>query len=126
MCIIWIKSSFVLLSQNSKDTICLPVEDVKKIYTAAEQNKLSEERINLLNKRITNYQGIISNLNQKDSATKAGHKAQLDIAKNEKEALLQNIGDLNKSLIRERRKKKWAIFGGLLTTGIAGYLWLTK
>src|SRR6476660_1268501 len=54
-------------SAMKEDTICLPMSVAKKIMTAAEQKKVLEERISLLNEDIRLLGERIDNLKAKDS-----------------------------------------------------------
>jgi hypothetical protein len=90
----------------------------------AEQNALSKERIKILNQRISNYQGIIQDLNNKYAARDSAYKAEVKLWESKEGILKDNIGDLNKNLIKERRRTRRTIIGGIITTAGALYLGL--
>jgi len=117
--------SFAGLSQTT-DTICFPVEVVKKVLIAAEQKKVLESQVLILNERIANYQSIIGNLNSKDSLTVATYESQLKIYKDEKAIYEDQIKGYERLLKRERFKRKLTTFGGILTTAVMSYLFIIK
>jgi putative NADH-flavin reductase len=93
---------------------------------AAEQKKVLEQQVTILNDRITNYQSIVSSLNAKDSVTVATFNMQIKLLTDEKALYQDQIKGYEKLLKKERRKRFLTTAGGVLTTGIVAYLYLTK
>ena len=93
---------------------------------AKEQKKLFEQQVNVLNDRILNYRNIITNLNEKDSATIEGYELELKTMREERLIFEDQVKSLEKLLKKEKRKRKWTAAGGLALTGIATYLYIVK
>ena len=135
MLVLLLKISFAGKSQVT-DTICLPFEQVKKIYVDAKQKPVLLEKIDLLttditllNKRIEVRDSIINLM----ELSEIGSQEIIKILKEEKELMLEQrrvfegqLISYEKLLKKERRKRKWTAAAGLMVTGIATYLYLTK
>jgi ASC-1-like (ASCH) protein len=102
------------------------VEVVKKVLIAAEQKKVLDGQVILLNQRIEGLQVVIKNLEEKDSATVAAYNAQLEAMKEQKEIFQSQLDGYEKLLRREKRKRFWTGAAGILTTGAMTYLLITK
>lgn len=124
--------SAILVTMNcagqlrSSDSTTTSTAALKRILAAAQQRNILLEQVDILNKRIVNYQQIIQNLNEKDSVTVQSYEAQIKNL-NEVINLYENeIKDVGRKLKKERRKRKWTAFGGIALTGIATYFYITK
>jgi hypothetical protein len=117
--------SFAASSQTI-DTTCTPTEKLRQVITDAKMKPVLEERITILNDRISNFQMVISNLNEKDSITIAAYEKQIQFYMDEKKIYEDQLKGCEKLLRKEKRAKKAAIAGGVLATGIMAYLYLTK
>lgn len=122
---ICLKTSFAGLSQNI-DTICFPIPIAQKLYTAAEQKKVLEERVSILTDRIIGLQETISLLNQKDSTTVANYESRISIMKDQRGIFEAEIKSLETQLRKEKRKRRWLAIGSGAALTAFGYLYLTK
>ena len=111
---------------QTTDTICIPIEQARKIMSSAKQRDILLEQVSILNERIALYQDNIRLLNEKDSVTVAGHKKELAILEDQKLILLQTIADKNKELRRERRKRIVTGGLGILATAAAFLIGMGK
>jgi hypothetical protein len=93
---------------------------------AAEQKKVLEQQVSILNDRIANYQVIISNLNEKDSITVAAYEKEIVLFKDEKAIYQDQIKGYEKLIRKQKRKTFFTAAGGILATAAMGYLYLTK
>jgi len=111
---------------KTSDSTTTSTVALKRILAAAQQRNVLLEQVDILNKRIENYQNIINTLNEKDSLTIASYEAQIKNM-NEVEVIYENeIKNLGKQIRKERRKRKWTAFGGLALTSAFVYLYITK
>lgn len=123
-------------SSQATDTICLPFEQVKKVLVDAKQKPVLLERIDLLttdikllNERIVVRDSIINLMERDELASQEIIK----MLKEEKELMLEQravydsqLAAYEKLLRKERRKRRWTAVGGIMLTGAATYLYLTK
>lgn len=123
--VIILTMNFAGLSQVT-DTICFPIEVAKKVLVAAEQKKVLEQQIIVLNDRIANLQIIISNLNEKDSITVAAYEKEIQLYKDEKKIYEDQLKGYEKLLRKQRRKQFFTAAGGVVATGVMAYLYLVK
>lgn len=127
--------SFAGNSQRT-DTICLPIEQAKKVLADAKQKLVLLERIQLLqadiatlNERISVKQAEINNLEGQAVADQEiinQLKSEKVLYEEQKKILLEQAKSFEKLLRKEKRKRRWTAFGGLLSTGIMTYLLITK
>lgn len=135
MLLILIKSSFVGSCQVT-DTICLPIEQAKKILTDAKKSDILQEKvlllendIALLSKRIVDKDEAIAlykALDNNNSVIILELEEQKKIMEEQRKVFEDQIKSYEKLLKRERRKRFWTAAGGVLSTGIVAYLYLTK
>lgn len=120
----------IVYGQPSKgtkgDTICVSEVQLRKLLIGAEQKKLLEGQIDNLNARIANYQQIIEQLNDKDSATVEAYKAEIKTMQEEKKIYQDQIAVFEKLLRKEKRRRFWAEVSGVTATAVVAYLYLTK
>ena len=118
------------------DTICVPMAQLKKVLTDAKQKPVLLEKIDLLttdikllNERIVVKDSII-NLMERDelasqeiiSALREEKKLMLE----QRKVFEDQLNAYEKLLRKERRKRRWTAVGGIMLTGAATYLYLTK
>lgn len=85
--------------------------------------------IALLNQRIGQKDSIIMDYQRKDGNNEAiitALQEQKGMMELEKKVYLQQVQDFEKLLRKERRKRFWTAAGGIITTGLAAYLYITK
>ena len=109
------------------DTIIrVKASQARKVYADALQKPILEERINILNDRIANFQLLIKTMEEKDSIAKVNYQLQVGALLEEKALYVDQMKGYERLLKIERRKRRLAIVGGIVTTGIVSYLYLTK
>ena len=114
------------LTISKTDTICFPVDTVKKILVAAERSKVLDRQIVILNLRITSKDNTIRLLQKKDSTSVAKYNQQLKLNEDEKKIYKDQLNGYEKLLKRQKRKTFLATAGGILTTGIMTFLFIRK
>jgi len=112
--------------QRPADTLCLPTENVRGLLIAAKQGDALKQQVVILNDRIGLLQSIVKELELKDSAFKSGYTAQIAALLEEKKIYQDQLNTYEKLLKRERRKRRLATAGGIVTTGLAIYLGFVK
>lgn len=112
--------------QKQADTLCLPTENVRGLVIAAKQGDALKQQVVILNDRIGLLQSIVKELELKDSASKSGYTAQIAALLEEKKIYQDQLNTYEKLLKRERRKRRLATAGGIVTTGLAIYLGFVK
>lgn len=124
--IIWIGSSLELRSQTSSDTLCFPVPTIRKVLIAASQKRVADSLLLIAEKQIAQLQNTISLLGEKDAEQKAMFDNQLDLLRQEITLYKDQIAGYERLVRKERRKRRLATAGGILTTGLMAYLFITK
>ena len=112
--------------QKQQDTLCLPTENIRGLLIAAKQGDALKQQVVILNDRIAILTNLINQLEQKDSATISGYQNQLDLLHQEQALYKDQLNTYEKLLKRERRKRRLATAGGIVTTGLAIYLGFVK
>lgn len=108
--------------QRQADTLCLPTESVRGLLISAKQGDVLKQQVIILNDRIALLQSTITQLEQKDSATVIGYQSQILALHQEQDLYKDQINTYEKLLRREKRKRRWATLGGVVTTGLVLYL----
>lgn len=108
------------------DTLCFDVPTIQKLLIAAEQKKVLEDQLAIVNERIVGLEARIAIYKDKDTFTVASFQREISNYKEQKIILLETVAGLNKQLIRERRKRFWTAAGGIAATGIAAFFYITK
>jgi hypothetical protein len=96
------------------------------LVIAAKQGDALKQQVVILNDRIGLLQSIVKELELKDSASKSGYTAQIAALLEEKKIYQDQLNTYEKLLKRERRKRRLATAGGIVTTGLAIYLGFVK
>lgn len=125
----------ISLKGNSQ-TIEIPVEQAKKVMADAKQKPLLLEKISLLNADISL---LNQRIKQKDSiissyqVMEGNYDAILLAMEDNKAVMLQQrqlyeeqLTSFEKLLRKEKRKRFWTAAGGVVTTGLAAYLYIIK
>lgn len=112
-------------SKNS-DSTTVSTPALKRILVAAEQKKVLEQQIVILNERIAGYEGIIEALQDRDSATISGYEKQISIMKDQRGIFEGEINLLNKEIKKLNRKVFWTSVAGIAGITTLGILYLTK
>lgn len=85
-----------------------------------------QKDIDILQDRITELQGIITNLKEKDSVSVQLFRDQLEVMKQQKTLFQDQLNGYERLLRREKRKRFWSSAAGIAATGIATYLFISK
>lgn len=122
--------------KGNTQTIELPIEQAKAVLADAKQKPFLLERIALLNsdvlllnQRIAVKDSIIAAYQAKDGNYAAIIKALEDqkaLMLEEKKIYIDQVATMEKMIRKEKRKRFWTAAGGMLSTGAALYLFITK
>lgn len=115
-----------ITSSTATDTICRPVPEYKVVYRDAKLYRYTDSLLKLVEQQVKELEGQIKLLNEKDGELKAMYDNQLDILRQEITLYKDQINGYEKLVKRERRKRRLATAGGILTTGLMAYLFITK
>lgn len=124
--ILWIGNSLGLRSQTSNDTLCFPVQTIRKVLIAASQKKVADSLLVIAEKQVAQLQNTITLLGEKDAEQKEMYDNQLDLLRQEITLYKDQISGYERLVRKERRKRRWATAGGILTTGVITYFLITK
>lgn len=108
------------------DSLKVSVPQLKKVLAAAEQKKVLEEQVTLLNQRIDGLNQIIKAERERDSVTVASYEAQLKVLTDQRALYDAQVTNLEKMYRKEKRKRFWTSAGGIALTAAGAYLYLTK
>lgn len=104
------------------DSVTISTVALKRILTAAEQKKVLDGQVVILNDRINLLQAIIDKQGEKDSVTVESYEQQLKVMREERTIFQDQIKTFEKLLRREKRKRMLTGAAGLISTGIVIYL----
>lgn len=99
---------------------------LRRILIAAEQKKVLDEQVVLLNQRISGYEEMIKQYKDKDTATVGSYEREIAIMKEQRVVFETAIKDREKEIRRYKRKLFWRTAGGVAITGTLIYLYVTK
>lgn len=108
------------------DTLCFPRPVLKKLLTAAEQKKVLDSQVVILQGRISLKDDIIRQLYQRDSITTLSYESEIKIYKEKEDVYKDQLAGYERLLRREKRKRFFITLSGLLTTGAMTYLFIKK
>ena len=113
---------------QSRNTDSTTVSNValRRILTAAEQKKVLDEQVLLLNQRIAGYESMVQQYKDKDTATVGSYEREIALMKDERKIFESAIKDKEKQIRKYKRKLFFRTAGGVLVTGGLVYLYLTK
>lgn len=123
-------------NSQTTDTICLPLAQVKKVLADAKQKPVLLEKITLLQadirimeERIAGKEAIIYNMERDQLASQDiidQLKEEKQLYEEQKKIMLDQARSFEKLLKKEKRKRRWTAFAGILSTGIVTYLFISK
>jgi len=99
---------------------------LRRILTAAEQKKVLDEQVLLLNQRIAGYELMVQQYKDKDTATVGAYEREIALMKDQRKIFETAISDKEKQIRKLKRKIFFRTAGGLLLTGTIAYLYFTK
>ena len=112
-------------SGSSNDTLCFPRPVIEKVLVAAQQKKILESEMAILNERIAEKDAVIRGLDDKDAIQKElgeSYKRQIEDMKKARDIYTAEIEALNKALKRQKRKTFWTAMAGVASTTAAIFL----
>ncbi len=111
------------------DTICPKIETYRKLVIAAEQKKILELQVVVLNQRISEKDSIISLLKFRQETTDQviqTYEDEIGAMIDQRKVFEQAIKDTEKEVRRYKRKLFFRTAGGVMIAGVGAYLYLTK
>ena len=114
---------------TTTDTLCFPVSVIQKVLIAAEQKKVLEEQVSILNQRIGEKETIILSLNSKDSVNKkivTSFEDEIKVMKDQRGIYDGMIKAYEKQIKKLKRSLFWTRVGGIAVIAAGTYLYITK
>jgi len=111
---------------RSTDSTTVSNAALRRILIAAEQKKVLDEQVLLLNQRIAGFETMVQQYKDKDTATVGGYERQIALMKDERKIFETAIKDREKQIRKYKRKLFFRTAGGLILTGTIAYLYFTK
>lgn len=111
---------------RSTDSTTVSNAALRRILIAAEQKKVLDEQVILLNQRIAGYESMVQQYKDKDTATVGSYERQIAVMKDQRTIFESAISDKEKEIRRYKRKLFFRTAGGVLITGGLAYLYFTK
>lgn len=111
------------------DTTCVQTGQLRKVVADAKLKPVLEERIAILNDRISTKDSVIMALQlagEEDLAVIAALRDQKRILEEEKKLFNDQLKTLESMLRKEKRKRFLASMAGIVTTAGAMYLFISK
>lgn len=125
LAILAMKSSGAQL-KTTGDSTTVSNAALRRILIAAEQKKVLDEQVILLNQRITGYESMVQQYKDKDTATVGSYERQIAVMKDQRTIFESAIAAKEKEIRRYKRKLFFRTAGGLMLTGTIAYLYFTK
>ncbi|HEX7906222.1 MAG TPA: hypothetical protein VF487_20250 [Chitinophagaceae bacterium] len=111
--------------QSKSDTLCFQKDVIQKMLIAAQQKRLLQEEVNILEQRTLQKQAIINTYEGKDSinaAIIATYQAEIKVMKNQRGVYDAELKSINRTLKRQKRKTFFTAMAGVATTTAAIFL----
>jgi len=89
---------------------------VRNLLINAEQGKLLKQQVSVLNERISILNSLVTNLQDKDTATVGSYERQIAVMKEQRVIYDDQIKTFEKLLRREKRKRFWTGAAGMAST----------
>lgn len=105
-------------SQSSGDTICVPVAQAKKVYAAAAQKQAADSMLRLAEKQIDELNVTLSLMDDRDREQRKFYQDQMNYLREEIKIHREQVSIMEKMIRKEKRKRFWASFAGVLATGL--------
>lgn len=122
---ILIGSNFAGLSQAS-DTICIPVQQAKKVYAAAAQKKVADSLLTIANAQLSELKVQVSLLTEKEQELRNYFNREISNLENQIALYKDQVVGYEKIVRREKRKRFFTSVAGTLATGAVIFLSLKK
>jgi uncharacterized coiled-coil protein SlyX len=126
--IMLLKTSSESLCQTI-DTTCVPTIQLRKVVADAKLRPVLEERIAILNERISTKDSVIKDLQlagEEDQAVIEALRDQRRLLEEEKKLYNDQLRTLESMIRKEKRKRFFTSMAGMITTAGAMYLFISK
>ena len=122
-----IKSSFGALSQTT-DTICAPVQQMKKVYADALKYRYADSLLKIVEGQLAEKKAQVEILEEKGEEVSANHRKEIINLEGQIGTLKDQVNGFEKMWRREKRRRRLAQAAGIVTTvaAIAVPLFITK
>jgi hypothetical protein len=114
---------------TTTDTLCFPVPVIKKVLVAAEQKRVLEEQLLVINKRIAEKDSIISLMKFKDETNSQlikTYEDEIKVMRDQRAIFEAAIKNHEKAIRKLKRKVFWTSAAGVAGMGVLAFLLLTK
>lgn len=116
-------------SSTTTDTICFPFKVAQKVLIAAEQKKVLEEQVSVLNKRIAEKDSIIKLMQFKEELSDQvaqTYEDEIKAMKDQRAIFEKQIKENGKIIRKLKRKVFWTSAAGIAGIGAMAFLLLTS
>lgn len=111
---------------RTSDSTTVSNAALRRILTAAEQKKVLDEQVVILNERIAGYEAMIKHFQDKDTATVGSYEREIALMKDQRKILEDQIKGNEKVIRKLKRKVFWTSVVGVAGMGTMAFLLLTK
>lgn len=111
---------------RSTDSTTVSNASLRRILIAAEQKKVLDEQVVLLNQRISGYELMVQQYKDKDTATVGSYEREIAIMKDQRKIFEDAIKGNEKVIRKLKRKVFWTSAAGVAGMGTMAFLLLTK
>jgi len=111
---------------KNTDSTTVSTAALKRILTAAEQKKVLDGQVVILNDHIAILNSLVKVLQDKDTATVGSYERQIAVMKEQRVIYDDQIKTFEKLLRREKRKRFWTGAAGMASTIAMIFLTLKK
>lgn len=122
---ILIGSNFAGLSQTT-DTICIPLQQAKKVYAAAAQKRVADSLLTIANSQLYELKAQVLLLAEKEQEQRNYFNREISNLENQIALYKDQVVGYEKLVKRERRKRFFTSVAGTLATGAVIFLSLKK
>ena len=118
---IWIGSSCVLHSQVI-DTICIPVQNAKKVYGDALKFRYTDSLLKISEAQLAEKRAQLQLMEDKESEVANNHRREVTNLEGQVAMLKEQVKGFERMYKRERRNRRLSQAGGFLAVAAAIYL----
>ena len=118
---IWIGSSCVLHSQVI-DTICIPVQNAKKVYGDALKYRYTDSLLKICEAQLAEKKLQVQLLGDKEGEVANNHRREIANLEGQIGTLKEQVKGFERMYKRERRNRRLSQAGGFLAVAAAIYL----
>lgn len=110
------------IGQSKEDSVKISKKARNNMYARALQADALDSLLDLSRREIVLLENKVMELIEQGDTTAASYEREIVQWKGKEQILLKKIEEKDKEIRREKRKRKWATFGGIITTGAVIYL----